>query len=221
MNHKVKLLISALPAVGKTTLLSTLEDVLVIARDGKAFPFEMPHVNVPDFTDVDQLINLIIEKINAYDEKYGKLPKIVAIDSISKIVLDIEGCALEKVKAFPYGVINTEIKKLMDFIERDLVPEFDVILVSHAMYSEEVGGYVLVNAGGSYGKKGGILSEVDEAIFLELKGKNRNIYYRNPKVCARTTIKDLPDSVPITEFNLQKHVEILRATKTKTATWSL
>jgi hypothetical protein len=217
----VKLLVSALPAMGKTTLLSSLKDALVIARDGKTFPFEMPHVNVPDFTDVDDLINLIVVKVEAYEDKMGQLPKIIAIDSISKIFLDIEGYVLQQVKSFPYGKVNTEIKKLVDFIERDLTSSFDVILISHALYSEEVGGYTLVNAGGSYAKKGGVLSEVDEAVFLELKGKNRTIHFRNPKCCARTTLKDLPDSIPETEFNLQKHVELLRSTRTKAADWSL
>lgn len=41
----------------------------------------------------------------------GALPKTIAIDSISKILLDIEGYVLEQVKSFPYGKVNTEIKK--------------------------------------------------------------------------------------------------------------
>lgn len=218
---KIKLLISGLPAMGKTTLLSSLEDVLVIARDGKKYPFPQPHVNAPDFSAVDEFIELIVEKVTAYEEKTGNLPKIIAIDSISKVLLDIEGYVLEQVKSFPYGKVNTEIKKLVDFIERDLCDSFDVILVSHALYSEDVGGYSLVNAGGSYGKKGGILSEVDEAIFLELKGKKRNIHFRNPRMCARTTVKDLEDVIPAEDFNLQKHVEMLRDKQTTSAEWSL
>lgn len=218
---KIKLLISGLPAMGKTTLLSSLEDVLVIARDGKKYPFPQPHVNAPDFSTVDEFIELIVEKVTAYEEKTGNLPKVVAIDSISKVLLDIEGYVLEQVKSFPYGKVNTEIKKLVDFIERDLCDSFDVILVSHALYSEDVSGYSLVNAGGSYGKKGGILSEVDEAIFLELKGKKRNIHFRNPRMCARTTVKDLEDVIPAEDFNLQKHVEMLRNKQTTSAEWSL
>jgi len=45
---KVKMLISSLPNIGKTTLLQTLDDVLVIARDGKKYPFPQAHVNVED-----------------------------------------------------------------------------------------------------------------------------------------------------------------------------
>jgi hypothetical protein len=217
----VKLLISSLPAIGKTTLLQSLEEVMVIARDGKQYPFQQAHVNVPDFTSSDQLIDIVVDKINAYEKKIGKMPKIIAIDSISKILLDIEGYVLEQVKSFPYGKVNTEIKKFVDFVERDLVTSFDVVMVSHAQYNEDVVGYQLVNAGGSYGKKGGILSEVDEAIFLEMKGKNRIVHFRNPKMVSRTTVGDLPDSTPATEFVLQKHIEVLRSKQSDASKWSL
>lgn len=221
MSTNVKLLVASLPAIGKTTLLKTLTDVLVIARDGKQYPFPQAHVNVPDFTDVDQLIDLIFEKVEAYEEKMGEQPKTIAIDSISKIFLDIEAYVLEQVKSFPYGKINTEINKLVAFIERDVVPNFNVVLVSHAMYNEDVSGYSLVNAGGSFGKKGGILSEVDESVFLELRGKTRNIHYRNSKMCARTTVADLPDSIPADEFDLQHHLELLMGKQGEAKEWSL
>jgi hypothetical protein len=217
----VKLLVTSLPAVGKTTLLQSLKDVLVVARDGKQYPFPQAHVNVPDFNDADQLIDLVVEKVDAYEAKMGTQPKTIAFDSISKIFLDIEAYVLEQVKSFPYGKVNTEIQKVVNFIERDVVPNFNVVLVSHAMYSEDISGYQLVNAGGSFGKKGGILSEVDEAIFLELRGKNRNVHFRNSKMCSRTTVADLPDSVPVEEFNLQEHLEMLSGKQGEAKEWSL
>lgn len=220
MSNK-KLLVSSLPAIGKTTLLQSLTDVLVIARDGKAYPFEQPHVNVPDFTSVRQLTDLIVTTVQKYEEKFGETPKTIAIDSISKILLDIEGYCLATIKSYPYGKINTEIKELVDFIETEMIPNFNVILVSHALYNEEVSGYSLVNAGGSYGKKGGVLSEVDEAIFLELKGKKRVIHFRNPKMVARTTIADLPDDIPSEEFNLQSHLDLLMNKQSNAAKWTL
>ena len=218
---KVKLLVSSLPNIGKTTLLQSLEDVLVIARDGKKYPFPQPHVNVPDFTSVNQLTDLIVEKVNAYEEKLGKMPETIAIDSISKILLDIEGYVLDQVKSFPYAKVNTEIKNLVDFIERDMAPNFNIVLVSHAIYNEDVSGYGLVNAGGSYGKKGGMLSEVDEAIFVELKAKKRTIHFRNSKLVSRTTAASLPESMDSEEFNLQDHLSLLTAQQNKADEWSL
>lgn len=141
---KVKLLLSGLPNIGKTTLLQSLEDVLVFARDGKKYPFQQPHVNVPDFTSADQLIELMVEKIEKYNDQKGELPETIVIDSVSKIFLDIEGHCLETITSFPYGKINTEIKKVVDFIERDLAPTFNVVLVSHAIFNEDTSGYALV-----------------------------------------------------------------------------
>jgi hypothetical protein len=208
--------------MGKTTLLQSLEDVLVVARDGKKYPFQQPHVNVPDFTSSQQFIQIVTDKINAYEDKVGKLPATVAFDSVSKIFLDIEGYCLEQVKSFPYAKVNTEIKKVVDFIERDLTPTFNVVMVSHARYDEETHGYALVNAGGSYGKKGGILSEVDEAVFLEMKGaKTRIVHFRNPKMASRTTVAELPDHMPAEEFVLQNHVNTLMAKQSKASEWSL
>lgn len=217
----VKLLVSSLPNIGKTTLLSTLEDTLVIARDGKIYPFPQPHVNVSDYSSVGTLIDTIVEAVEKYEQKMGNPPKIIAIDSISKILLDIEAYVLEQVKSYPYGKVNTEIKTLVDFIESEVCPNFDVVLLSHAMYNEDTIGYSLVNAGGAYGKKGGMLSEVDEAIFLELKGKERIVHFRNSKMASRTTMKDWPDSMPATEFNLQDHVKTLRDKKSEAAKWTL
>ena len=217
----IKILVSSLPNIGKTTLLKDLKNCLIIARDGKKYPFPQPHVNVPDFTSADQLIDIIVEKVEAYEAKFDKLPEIVAIDSVSKILLDIEGYTLEQVKSFPYGKVNTEIKKFVDFIERDMVPNFSVVLVSHALYNEDVSGYGLVNAGGSYGKKGGMLSEVDEAIFVELKGKKRVVHFRNSKMCSRTTCADLPESMPVDDFNLQDHIETLQSKQGEAEKWSL
>jgi len=66
-----------------------------------------------------------------------------------------------------------------------------------------------------------MLSEVDEAIFLEVKGKKRTIHYRNSKMAARTVMSELPDSVPLEEFNLQEHIELLETKQSKATAWSL
>lgn len=218
---KTKLLISGLPNIGKTTVLQSLTDVLVIARDGKKYPFPQPHVNVPDFETAAELISIITDKINAYETKFGKMPETIVIDSLSKILLDIEGNVLARIKSFPYGVITTEIKEIVDFIERDLADAFNIVLVSHAIYSEDTLGYSLVNAGGSWGKKGGILSEVDQAVFIELKGKNRVLHYRNPKMASRTTLSELPDSIPLDQYSLQEHLDLITSKQESAEKWSL
>lgn len=207
----VKLLISGQPNTGKTTLLKTLDPArtLVISRDGKAFPFKLVNRSIKDFTDADDLINQISDAVVAYVEKFDKNPETIVVDSISKILLDIEARVLSRVKSFPYGVVNTEITKLTEFLEAEIAQNCNLILVSHAIFNTDTNNYELVNAGGSWGKKGGMLSEVDNGIFIEIKNKKRTIHNRSAQLAARTTLEDIPDSVPIEDYNLQDHMDLL------------
>jgi len=221
----VKLLISGMANTGKTTLLKTLEDVFVVARDGKRYPFAQPHTNIPDLiykpsaeeapehermTVSEQLIDIINTKLIKYKEKNDKMPSTIVFDSISKIFLDIESAVMAKVDSFPYGVINTEIAMLVNYIENTLIPYgINVVIVSHALKDEDADTYKLVNAGGQYGKKGGFLSEVDNAIFIEAKGTKRIIHNRSLKFISRTLNEDLPDNMPVADYNLQDHINLL------------
>ena len=191
----------------------------MIARDGKKYPFPQPHVNVPDFVFAQEIIDVIYEKIAAYETKMGELPKTIVIDSISKMLLDIEGSCIARISSFPYGEVNKEIKLLVDFIESDLADNFNVVIVSHTITDDS--GTKLVNAGGSWGKKGGMLSETDQAIYLDVKGKKRTIHFRNNRLVSRTTIAELPDSIPLEEFNLQNHVDLLVGSQQDVGEWSL
>ena len=207
----VKLLISGLPNSGKSTLVKSLDPTraLLISRDGKKSPLKLPKKTIEDFADADDLINQISIAITSYVETYDKNPETIVIDSISKIFLDIEAKILAKVKSFPYGVINIEISKFMEFLEHQLVPNCNLVMISHANLNTETGGYELVNAGGSWGKKGGAISEVESAIFIELKGSKRIIHHKTQKMLARSLSDNIPESQPSTEFNLQEYIDTI------------
>ena len=208
-----KILIAGQPNTGKTTLLKDLDPTttLVISRDGKKFPYPIPHKHIKVFVDAEDLIAQIGQAIVGFKEKFGQPPTTVVLDSISKVLLDIEARILAKVKSFPYGVINTEITKVTDFLENQIAGNCNLIMVSHTLFDQDTNTYQLVNAGGSWGKKGGMLSEVDNSIFIEIKGKKRIIHHRSPQLAARSTLTeaDLPDSQPIEDYNLQTHVNAL------------
>ena len=234
-----KLLITGQTNSGKSSLLKDLEDVFVISRDGKKYPFPQPHWNVPDFTFIEEVIygtddedghvDGIVDKINNYEEKFGKLPKTIALDSISKLLLDIEASCIARISNFPYGEVNKEIKKLTDFLY-ELSEEFNVVIVSHTMDKGDEGELQLVNAGGAFGKKGGILSEVDFSLYVEQKGKKRSVHHRNYKGVTRTLIHDLPEKQPVTDldkphkegdFNLQTYLDTIDDTHQEVATWAM
>jgi len=211
----VKLLISAEANSGKTTLTKNLKNSLVVSHDGKRYPFPVPHVMVPSFDKVDDLINLTIEKIEAYKDKFGEYPDTVVFDSVSKIFDTIHANCNEKFKGFTiYSELDKEVVAFTSFIENSLIASgMNVILISHALYDADTAKYNLVGKG-SFAKRGGFLAEVDEAIFIEVKSNKRILHFRSAKLPARSLQEDLPDSLPVEEFNLQQHIETLAGNAT-------
>ena len=216
-----KILISGLSNTGKTSLLQTLTDVLVIANDGKKYPFKQPHRNIEVTNTAASIIGQIEEATESYHTKFGVYPKTIAVDSISKILLDIQNHYLSTVSSFPYGPIGKDISHLMAYFENELVKNgCNVIFVSHAEKDDD-GQYKLVTAGGASGKRGGVIADVDNSIYIEIKGTKRIIHHKNPKLLARTLNEDLPDTEPVETFNLQNYLDTLLATETDTDEWSI
>jgi len=206
----VKLLISAEANSGKTTLTKNLENSLVISHDGKRYPFPVPHVMVPTFDSVQELINTTVEKIEAFKDKFGQYPDTIVFDSVSKIFDTIHANCNEKYKGFViYSELDKEVVAFTSFIENSLIASgMNVILISHALYDADTAKYNLVGKG-SFAKRGGFLAEVDEAIFIEVKTNKRILHFRSAKLPARSLQEDLPDSLPVEEFNLQQHIDTL------------
>jgi len=216
-----KILISGLPNTGKTSLLRTLKDVLVIADDGKQYPFPQPHRNVEAVNTAAEFINIVEESLTSYEEKYGQMPATIAIDSISKVLLDIETHYISTISSFPYGQIGKDIMQIMAYIENDLVKNgCNVVFVSHAMKDED-GYFKLVTAGGSSGKRGGVIADVDNAIYVDVRGKKRVIWHKNPQLLARSLDNDLPESELVADFNLQSYLERLIANEGAVDEWAI
>ena len=216
-----KLLISGPSNSGKTTLLQTLKDVLIIANDGKTYPFPQAHLNITNIGTSAEFIDAVNNGLEKYNEKMGEYPTTLVIDSISKTLLDIEAHYLRTVTSFPYGPIGKDISEMMNYIEEDLIAQgLNVIFISHALKDQD-GQHSLVNAGGSWGKKGGVISETDNAIYVEVKGKKRIIHFKNPKLLARSLDTELPDSVDVEDFNLQEHLDSILAKDNEAKEWSL
>ena len=205
-----KILISAEANAGKTTLTKDLEKSLIISHDGKRYPFKVPHVLVPAFDNVSELLELVTEKIEAYNTKFGYYPSTIVFDSVSKIFDTIHTSCNEKYKNYAiYSEMDKEINAFTAFIENSLIAsEINVVLISHALYDAESAKYSLVGKG-SFSKRGGFLAEVDEAIFVEIKNNKRILHLRSTKLPARSLQEDLPDSINIEDFNLQKHIELV------------
>ena len=206
----VKLLISAEANSGKTSLTKTLKDTLVVSHDGKKFPFKIPHVTIREFTNIQELIDTVNEKIVSYKDRFGEYPRTIVFDSVSKIFdTMLDNCSTKFTGYKVYSNLNTEIAQFTYYIENTLIAsDMNVVLISHAMYDSDSGRYHLI-AKGDFAKRGAFLAEVDEAIFIEIKASKRIIHFRSTKFPARSLQEELPDSVPIEKFDLNDHINTL------------
>ena len=151
-----KLLISAPSNTGKTTLLKDLEDALVISIDGKKFPYPIPHVNIQDFDTVSEFTGTISAKVNAYKEKFGKMPRTVAIDSVSRVFEVVaNNCNIKYTGFNIYTELNKEIASLTKYFEQIVSSGTNLVILSHSIYDADTGRYKLVDQG-SFSKAGGL-----------------------------------------------------------------
>ena len=208
-----KLLVSAPSNSGKTTLLKDLEDALVISIDGKKFPYAIPHVNVDSFDSIEEFTELITSKVMAYNEKLGKYPKTIAIDSVSRVFeTAANNCNIKYTGFNIYTELNKEVKLFTSYLESVVTSGTNLVILSHSTFDKDTAKYVLVDQG-SFSKIGGFLSVVDNAVAIEVKSGKRVIHHRSAKMAARTilTEAELPDKVDMSEYNLQKHIDLLES----------
>ena len=222
-----KILITGLANTGKTSLLKNLNDTLVIARDGKPFALEMPHVNVPDYQTIDEVISLIGEKIEAYKTKFKKYPATIAIDSVSTIFTDIEVNCDKKYNGYDvWKNVNKEITTLTSAINELMDKNntfghaFNIVLTCHIKWDADAKKFIETSKG-SFGQKGGFLSTVDYAIHIDIIGAKRIVSHRGSNL-SRTLLEDMPEKEEVDKFNLQEYLDkITKKSQVVTEKWSI
>ena len=234
-----KILINGKAGVGKSSLIKSLTNAFVLSRDGKSFPFKIPHMLVPRYVDMattiyggtvkddegDELvIEGIFDKLEKYNEKFGKYPETVVIDSVSKLMQDaIDYANLNFTNFDIHSTINREIATLTSFIQEELVANgINVVLVNHVMDNDKKG---LIPVGqGKFKDKGGFYSEVDNSILVT---DSLKVVHRGTTNQARTLLDELPDfqylentlhpekSKKLKEgesyYNLQEHIDLINS----------
>ena len=212
-----KVLIAGLANTGKTSLLKPLQDVLVISRDGKPFPLELPHVNVPDYTNdkgrnifnIDNLLDLVSEKLETYKEKFKEYPKTVVFDSVSRIFTDIETSCSNRFSGYDiWSNVNKEINEFLRAINELQENDFNIILIAHAVFDVDAKKFI-ETCKGSFAKTGGFLSTVDYAINIDIVGSKRIITHRGMNL-SRTLLDDIPDKEDANNFNLQTYIDKIK-----------
>ena len=201
-----KVLITGMPNTGKTTLLKKLTNALVVSRDGKPFSLEIPHFNVPEYSKIDELLDMLSEKIETYNEKIGKYPDTIVFDSVSRIFTDIETFCSKRFHGYEvWANVNKEINTFLDAINQLQENGFNIVLIAHAVWDENAKKYI-ETCKGSFAKIGGFLSVVDYALNIDLVGNKRIITHRGGSL-SRTLLSDMPDKQNADDFSLQDYID--------------
>ena len=218
----IKLLVSAFESSGKSTITSRLDNVLVINFDRKEYSFKVPHANIKEYTGMDNIITLISEKLVAYKEKFGKFPNTIVFDTVTQMYSAMQKYNADKHKGFDVHTKNSqETLAFNDFIEQSLIPsDINVVIVAHTLYDEATARH-LIPATGAFAKAGSWLSVVNDAVFIEKKPNKLVVHTSGFKYPARSTLDDLPTNIDIEEYDLQKHIDMLSATKIEATDYAL
>ena len=204
-----KLLITGLANSGKTSLLKPLKNVLVFSRDGKPFSLELPHVNVPDYGKIDELLDLIQEKLDTYKAKMGEYPDTLVFDSVSRIFTDIETNCQNKFKGYDvWSNVNMEVNKFVAATNELMEAGFNIVLIAHAVFDVDAKKFI-ETCKGSFSKTGGFLSTVDYAVNIDIVGNKRIVTHKGMHL-SRTLLEDMPEKEDVNNFNLQTYLDRIK-----------
>ena len=208
----VKFLVSAFEKSGKSTLTSQLRNPLIINLDQKEYGFKVPHVNIKEYLGMDAHLETIAEKLQAYKDKFGKYPENLIFDTVTQMYSAMQKYNSDKYKGFDvHSKNNQETMAFNQFIEQQLLPAgINVIIVAHTLYDEATSRHI-IPATGAFAKAGSWTSVVNDSIFVEVKSNKLVVHLKGLKYPARTTLTDLPDSIPVEEYSLQDHLDQLSA----------
>lgn len=205
-----KVLITGMSNAGKTSLLKPLKNAFVVSRDGKPFSLPLPHVNVPEYSSMDELLDLVQEKLEAYEAKFNKSPDTIVFDSVSRIFTDIEAYCTRKYNGFEvWSNVNKEVNKFVEAINSLQEAGYNIVLIAHAVWDENAKRYI-ETCKGSFAKTGGFLSTVDYAINIDIVGSRRILTHRGINL-ARTLLEGVPDKEPADGFSLQDYLDKIKA----------
>ena len=218
----IKLGIVAAEASGKTTLISQLEDALVVSTDNKAFSGKVAHFRYSTYEGLENFTDTIIDKLEVYKDKYGKYPKTLVIDSVTHLANNMERWANDRFKGFDvWSNLGKDILSFNAFLEDDIIPAgINVVFTAHTQYDVDTGRYKIASPG-NFGKNGSWLSVTDEAIFIEIKGAKRLLHFTTPKFPCRSFHKELVNGMNIDDFDINKHIELLESSNTESEEFRL
>jgi len=210
----IKLLVSGFENTGKSTTAAGIKDALVINFDRKEYGFPVPHVNITAYAGIDALIDTINEKLGAYQDKFGKLPATVVMDTVTQFYSTMQAYNDNNFKGFDiHKNNNRDTLNLNAYIEDVLIANgVNVVIVAHTTFDPDTARHI-IPATGQFGKAGSWMSVVNDAIFIEKKTGKFIIHQKSMKFPCRTTLQDMAESVDGADYDINEHIAKLTASK--------
>ena len=210
----IKLLISGFENTGKSTTAAKIENAMIVNFDRKEYGFPVPHMNITDYTGIDALIDTINEKLGVYQEKVGKLPQTIVLDTVTQFYSTMQAYNDNAYKGFDiHKNNNRDTLNLNAYIEDVLIANgVNVVIVAHTTFDADTARHI-IPATGQFGKAGSWMSVVNDAIFIEKKTGKFIIHQKSMKFPCRTTLPDVEESVDGDNYDINEHIAKLTASK--------
>ncbi len=226
----IKLLVCGFENSAKSTITSKLANSMVVNFDRKEYGFEVPHVNIPTWTQEnapnsvsESAISLINEKLGVYQETYGKLPESIILDTVTQFYSGMSAYNENRYKGFDiHSSNNRDTMNFNNYVEDVLIGNnINVIIVAHTVYDEKTLRHI-IPAAGKFKDAGSWLSVVNDAIFIEKKANKLIAHQKSLKYPCRSTLPKIEVSLPVPEaeaepkkgeYDINKHIADLTASK--------
>lgn len=206
----IKILISGYENSGKSTLVSKIENALVINCDFKEYSLKVPHFNVIDYKGFDSFRDLIVNKIKGYKDKFGKLPEYIIFDTITQLYNRVIKYNNKTYSSFNIHSKNEEDTfSINDFIENVLINKgINTIVVAHTIIDEKTDRHT-IPAQGAFKKSGSWLSVVSEAIFVKRTKDDHQVVIKSNNFPVRSLIERDGDEIAINinDFDINAHLK--------------
>jgi hypothetical protein len=155
----IKLLVSGFENTGKSTLASKVENAMVVNYDRKEYGFSLPHMNVTKYDGIDTHIDFINEKLAIYQDKLGKLPETIVLDTVTQFYSTMQQHNNDRYKGFDvHSNNNKDTLALNAYIEDVLLANgVNVVIVAHTVYDSDTARHI-IPASGQFAKAGSWIS---------------------------------------------------------------
>lgn len=224
------LLIAGYENSGKSTLGATIKDGLIINCDHKTYNFNVPHANYGEWKGLQDFTTFVNAKVKAFKEKFGKLPSIVVIDTITHLALTMKKHYTKEFGKDTFKVydkLGEETTALGDYFKQLNEWGISVVILAHIEYESQTN-RITIPSQGAFKRAGGWISFTNESVFIDRGADYHQVVLKDGgNSSVRTTIPDIMNAkeqeikVDFNEFNINEHIQKILSNRANTKSLEL